>query len=643
MRRVTTRPFAKRTASRLPALALVALLLGCGGEATAPTPAAPAPAPPTPGAPVAPVAPLAPVTPTAPPAPVGPPIDLLHAAPAALATSSAYHDDLAQVAALVDGSLETAWNSRTGDLTGAWIEVRLPADATVTSIGMTAGFTHVSPRADLFPGNHRVTRVRVLRDGAEVGTYPLDPELRTLQTLPVAGGGGVYRIEIAEVRPGTNTEWREACVSELVVMGHAPGASGGASAPSTAIGTLPALPAAGTSAGPAGEHDGVYFVVPEVGFVRLDPRGAWEVVVRDASYSARPTVDGGWLAREMGVIHQEDGTHFGGPMGSSLTSVDRAPDGTLWATSGGAIAHREGTGWVAAARGASDPFFTHVAVDPAGTVWLGTTTAGLFRLVGGAPSAVELPGGASVRELDVDPSGRLIVTQADRVVARSGETWTLLAMGEFSGARVRADGALAAIRNGAEVFLSPGGAARRIELEPLGVPGDLVRALGWDGAGRLWMDTDAGMVVLEPSLDRLARWYPAGTIDELDGPEGASTIFGIGAGPMLPAAAPPVGVVHGRLLRAGAPVAGAWIEICASPSARYDEEFGGSPCAPDGDDAERVPHARTRADGTFDFSNVRGEALGLAIQEEGRPWVIREVECCGDPSQPFDLGTIELR
>lgn len=77
-------------------------------------------------------------------------VDLLHAVEADVAVSSTYRDQRSQVDALVDGDLETAWNSRTGELVGAWIEVRLPESAQVTSIAMTVGFTHVSGESDLF-------------------------------------------------------------------------------------------------------------------------------------------------------------------------------------------------------------------------------------------------------------------------------------------------------------------------------------------------------------------------------------------------------------------------------------------------------------------------------------------------------------
>ena len=168
------------------------------------------------------------------------PVDLLRAVRTDLAVSSAYRDRITQAAALVDGDLETAWNSRTGDLAGAWIEVRVPASAQVTSIVLTAGFTKRSGQSDLFTGNHRVTSVRVSRDGQAAGVFPVDPESRELQSLPVTGPGGTYRIEIAAVRPGTRASWREVCISELRVMGTMQGARAGQRYPRLAMRALPA-------------------------------------------------------------------------------------------------------------------------------------------------------------------------------------------------------------------------------------------------------------------------------------------------------------------------------------------------------------------------------------------------------------------
>ncbi len=57
-----------------------------------------------------------------------PSVDLLTSVRAAVAVSSAYRDREGQALRLADGDLETAWNSRTGELVGAWIEVQEARD-----------------------------------------------------------------------------------------------------------------------------------------------------------------------------------------------------------------------------------------------------------------------------------------------------------------------------------------------------------------------------------------------------------------------------------------------------------------------------------------------------------------------------------
>ena len=212
-------------------LLVIALAVGCGSSEEQPSPE-PTPEP-TPPGPV--VQDEEPETPE----PETPPVDLLAHAGTDIAVSSAYRDREGEIPKLFDGDLETAWNSKTEDLQGAWIEVRVPEDASVTSIEMTAGYTKTDSRGtDLFTGNHRVARVRVTHGGQELVTHALDTSSRELQTIPVSGPGGVYRIEIAEVMAGERDDWKEACISEIRVMGRVAEAEEGRF-PRYAIGSLP--------------------------------------------------------------------------------------------------------------------------------------------------------------------------------------------------------------------------------------------------------------------------------------------------------------------------------------------------------------------------------------------------------------------
>jgi hypothetical protein len=179
----------------------------------------------------------------APPAPRPPAqvarVELLHAVPATVAVSSTVDNPKILPAHLVDGDPATAWNSRTGDLVGAWIAFRVPRDVHVDQIRMSAGFTHTDADGDLFTKNPRIQRVRVSRDGVVVLDQRLDPESRKLQELAVDAAGGDFRIEVTEIMRGSKRTWREVCVSELEVWGTVPSTMPvGATTPTVRVGSL---------------------------------------------------------------------------------------------------------------------------------------------------------------------------------------------------------------------------------------------------------------------------------------------------------------------------------------------------------------------------------------------------------------------
>jgi hypothetical protein len=115
---------------------------------------------------------------------------------------------------LIDGKLDTAWNGRTGDLSG-FIAFRVPREAHVASVQLTVGFD----KTELFTGNHRISRVKVSRDGAVLREMALDVEKRGLQSIPIDRPGGDFEIRVVATVPGTNAKWKELVVSELVVLG----------------------------------------------------------------------------------------------------------------------------------------------------------------------------------------------------------------------------------------------------------------------------------------------------------------------------------------------------------------------------------------------------------------------------------------
>ncbi len=167
-------------------------------------------------------------------------VELLHALPGTwVSTSNAYRNEARQVGRLVDGDLESAWNSFS-DSSTASIFVRVPEGATIRAIEMTAGYTKVSDETDLFTGNRRVTRVE-LRQGSNVlQSASLDPEVRELQRVVLdEPASGDLEIRLASYTPGTNTRWTELCVSELRVLGEASDAQVDQRQPMVHLGPLP--------------------------------------------------------------------------------------------------------------------------------------------------------------------------------------------------------------------------------------------------------------------------------------------------------------------------------------------------------------------------------------------------------------------
>lgn len=150
------------------------------------------------------------------------PVNLLHHVPAAVIVSSAVRNSSDKPAHLVDGDMTTAWGSRTGDLTTASIVLFLPPKVQVQALALTSGFSQDRRGRDLFTQNHRVTAVSVYHNSEPLGRFPLDPNNRDLQQIPINRSGGYYRIEVAAVKAGSMPRWQEVCISELQVLGPLP-------------------------------------------------------------------------------------------------------------------------------------------------------------------------------------------------------------------------------------------------------------------------------------------------------------------------------------------------------------------------------------------------------------------------------------
>lgn len=106
-------------------------------------------------------------------------VDLLHRTGAAVGVSSEVENDKDMPDALIDGDVSTAWQSRTGDLKGAWISFRVAPDARIKRIGLIPGLVKTTEKDDLFTANYRVSKVRIsaYADGALVGELAVQGKL----------------------------------------------------------------------------------------------------------------------------------------------------------------------------------------------------------------------------------------------------------------------------------------------------------------------------------------------------------------------------------------------------------------------------------------------------------------------------------
>lgn len=168
-----------------------------------------------------------------------PEIELLHAVPCVVAVSSKVDNPKDFPEHLVDGKLETAWNGKTGDL-GGYIAFRTPKETRVRRISLTVGFD----RGALFEKNHRISKVRVSREGKALFERDLDPNARGYQDIALDEAGGDFKIDVLATAPGTEKTWKELVVSELRVFGLANGAKENpVHMPELAVGSLDGAPA----------------------------------------------------------------------------------------------------------------------------------------------------------------------------------------------------------------------------------------------------------------------------------------------------------------------------------------------------------------------------------------------------------------
>ncbi len=146
-------------------------------------------------------------------------VDLLHVGGARVAASSVYEGNLSQVARLVDGDVETAWNGETGELQPV-LAIELPEGRVGSAIELIPGYAKAGRNLDLFTANLRVREIEVVQASGETSRHTLDIESRELQRIEFPEGlSSSFLIRVVSTEPGSRRDFREVCISELRVMG----------------------------------------------------------------------------------------------------------------------------------------------------------------------------------------------------------------------------------------------------------------------------------------------------------------------------------------------------------------------------------------------------------------------------------------
>jgi hypothetical protein len=149
-------------------------------------------------------------------------VELLHSAPATIRVSSRVANKAILPTHIADRDVATAWNSRTGELRGAWVDLTVPG-AAIQEVRLTVGHTGKGPKGeDYFTMNPRIRKVTLLDGDDELAHVDLDVGQRGLQVVKLPEPQEHLRLRVDDVVMGTKPAWRETCISEIEAWGTLP-------------------------------------------------------------------------------------------------------------------------------------------------------------------------------------------------------------------------------------------------------------------------------------------------------------------------------------------------------------------------------------------------------------------------------------
>jgi hypothetical protein len=423
----------------------------------------------------------------------------------------------------------------------------------------------------------------------------------------------------------------------------------------TAIPTEPP-PGAGSAAptaptgntAPTGKAGPAYLAVDGTGLVKLDGGKITKILehkypIRDMAIDAKGTVyavaiGGAWKVEGDKPTRIDDDDAM-----MSFERVAVGPDGVVWTLDFSGVHSYDGKKWTLEPKATFTgvELFYDVAVDTKGRVWVATPDE-LWRRDGDKWASLgnKDVGGKQpyLKRVVAVPTGEVYVSGSKGTFVFKDDAWRDLDLEAGYGGpdelEVGPDGRIAGSGGlGDLVLAAPGQPGRKLEIEKLvkAKTGDVVAV---DASGRTWVTTDNGLVILDGDGKLAQQWEP-GTVAGITGAIQSAVV--VAGGPALPqVGAAARGTVTGKVIRKGQAVAGAAIELCASPSTMFQK----TPC----DDASVARTATTGADGAFSLADVPVGTYGFAVKPEKQWLIMIGSDCCTELEDggSYDIGAINL-
>jgi hypothetical protein len=390
-----------------------------------------------------------------------------------------------------------------------------------------------------------------------------------------------------------------------------------------------------------------YLAVEGTGIVQLDG-GKITTIQPQQFVSAHFAVGPGNVVYAAGIgglfkIERKRAAKFPAPAeNTSYDGLAVAPDGTLWVLEMGGVEHWNGKAWIGEPKATfGDALLGKIAVDTSGHPWISTADH-LWKLDGTWSKVDTSFAGKDTPYFDAiaaGPSGEVYESSLAGTRFWKDGTWHRVQVeaesGSFSKLFIGRDGRFVASGSVDEIVVGAAGAKpHAIHLAKIGATAHRAEVLAIDGAGRTWLGSDNGVIVLGADDKLLQQWTP-GTVAGITGKVTAIAV--LGAGPSLPTiGSASTGTVVGKVLMKGQPVAGAAIEMCDMPLTMFEK----TPC----DSGITTHTATTGADGTFSVAAVPIGSYGFAVKTAGKWLIMIGGGCCTEmqAGKSYDVGSITL-